>query len=164
MIRASHSIFLRLVARCLALPARRSPPTSMATIPALSPICPGQAYRFSYSCTSAALCVHPACPRRTFSDRVPEVVAPSARRSVRLATEQRKLGILGGGEAAPLTGQRQGMPSSPATGLRLVGSTQQPESVNPSLLGVDESAYRRRLDFKVILVDLSTTRPLEVLP
>jgi transposase len=59
---------------------------------------------------------------------------------------------------------RQGMPVSPATILRLVRRTQLVERATPSLLGVDEWAYRKRLDFKTILVDLSTNRPLELLP
>lgn len=110
------------------------------------------------------VCVHPACPRRTFSEPLPEVVAPSARRSVRLANEQRQLGLQVGGEMAARIAQRQGMPLSPATILRLVGRTQLAERATPSLLGVDEWSYRKRLDFKTILVDLSTNRALELLP
>ena len=56
------------------------------------------------------------------------------------------------------------MPVSPATILRLVRRTRVAERATPTLLGVDQWAYRKRLDFKTILVDLSTNRPLEVLP
>jgi transposase len=59
---------------------------------------------------------------------------------------------------------RQGMPVSPATILRLVRRTRVAEKPIPTLLGVDEWAYRKRLDFKTILVDLSTNRPVELLP
>jgi transposase len=110
------------------------------------------------------LCRHPACPRATFSEPLPEVVAPSARRSLRLANEQRQLGLQSGGEMAARIATRQGMPVSPATILRLVRRTRVAERVTPTLLGVDEWAYRKRLDFKTILVDLSTNRPLELLP
>jgi transposase len=110
------------------------------------------------------VCAHPVCPRRTFSEPLPEVVAPSARRSARLATEQRRLGLQVGGAVAARIAQRQGMPVSPATILRLVRRTQLVERATPSLLGVDEWAYRKRLDFKTILVDLSTNRPLDLLP
>jgi transposase len=65
------------------------------------------------------VCSHPACPRATFSEPLPEVVAPSARRSLRLATEQRQLGLQVGGVMAARIAQRQGMPVSPATILRL---------------------------------------------
>jgi transposase len=112
-----------------------------------------------------ALCLHPSnLSRATFSEPLPEVVAPSARRSVRLATEQRQLGLHVGGAVAARIAQRQGMPVSPATVLRLVRRTQLTEHTTPSLLGVDEWAYRKRLDFKTILVDLSTRRPIELLP
>jgi len=56
------------------------------------------------------------------------------------------------------------MSVSPATILRLVRRTRVAERETPTLLGVDEWAYRKRLDFKTILVDLSTNRPLELLP
>ena len=110
------------------------------------------------------VCTHSDCPRRTFSEPLPEVVTPSARRSVRLADEQRQLGLQVGGSVAARIAQRQGMPVSPATILRLVRRTRVAERETPTLLGVDEWAYRRRLDFKTILVDLSTNRPLELLP
>jgi transposase len=110
------------------------------------------------------VCRNPACPHATFSEPLPEVVAPSARRSVRLATEQRQLGLQVGGAVAARIAQRQGMPLSPATVLRLVRRTQVTEHATPSLLGVDEWAYRRRLDFKTILVDLRTRKPIELLP
>jgi transposase len=110
------------------------------------------------------VCSHPDCPRATFSEPLPEVVAPSARRSLRLANEQRHLGLQVGGEMAARIAQRQGVPVSPATILRLVRRTQLAERATPSLLGVDEWAYRKRLDFKTILVDLSTNQPLDMLP
>jgi transposase len=110
------------------------------------------------------VCRNPACPHATFSEPLPEVVAPSARRSVRLATEQRQLGLQVGGAVAARIAQRQGMPLSPATVLRLVRRTQVTAHATPSLLGVDEWAYRRRLDFKTILVDLRTRKPIELLP
>ena len=38
-------------------------------------------------------CANGACPRVTFVERLPTVVAPSARRTVRLAQEQRAIGF-----------------------------------------------------------------------
>lgn len=109
------------------------------------------------------VCRHSTCPRATFSESLPEVVAPSARRSVRLATEQRQLGLQVGGAVAARIAQRQGMPTSPTTILRLIRVTRLPERATPTLLGVDEWAYRKRLDFKTMLVDLATNRPVELL-
>jgi transposase len=110
------------------------------------------------------VCRHPACPRATVSEPLPEVVAPSARRSLRLANEQRQVGLQVGGSVAARIAQRQGMPARPTTILRLIGRTRLPARATPTLLGGDEGAYRKRLDFKTILVDLRTNRPLELLP
>lgn len=55
-------------------------------------------------------CPRPTCARVTFSEPVPTVVAPFARRTVRLSTEQRQLGLDVGGEVGARTAQRQGMP------------------------------------------------------
>jgi len=65
---------------------------------------------------------------------------------------------------AARTAQRQGMPVRPATILRLVRRTRAAESATPTLLGVDEWAYRKPRDFKTVLVDLSANRPRAVLP
>ena len=65
---------------------------------------------------------------------------------------------------AARTAQRQGMPVRPATILRLVRRTRAAESATPTLLGVDEWAYRKRRNFKTVLVDLSANRPRTVLP
>jgi transposase len=92
------------------------------------------------------VCRHSSCPPVTFSEPLPEVVAPSARRSLRLADEQRKLGLQVGGSGAARIAQRQGMPVSSATILRLVRRTQVAERATPALLGLDEWAYRRRLE------------------
>src|SRR3954464_5714043 len=64
------------------------------------------------------VCRHPACPRATFCEPLPEVVAASARRSMRLANEQRQLGLQSGGEMAARIAKRQGMTGKPAPILR----------------------------------------------
>jgi transposase len=84
------------------------------------------------------LCDNPAWARVTFAEPLPEVVARSARRTIRLAHAQRDLALDVGGELGARIAQRQGMPLSPDTLLRLARRAPLPERPTPQALGVDE--------------------------
>jgi len=58
--------------------------------------------------------------RRTFAERLPELVVPNARRTARLAQAQSQVGAALGGEAAARLLHRLAMPASPDTVLRLI--------------------------------------------
>ena len=64
-------------------------------------------------------CCNAVCPRRTFAERVSQLVAPFARRTRRLAEAQGQTGAALGGEAGARLLSRLFMPASADTVLRL---------------------------------------------
>jgi transposase len=108
-------------------------------------------------------CRNRACPRKVFTERFPQFVASSSRRTQRLATEQRQLALEQGGEAAARTAARQGMPLSPRTLLRLVRRTPRAALPTPRILGVDDFAFRKGQTYGTLLVDLELHAPIDML-
>mgnify|MGYP005850370823 CR=1 FL=1 len=109
-------------------------------------------------------CRNDSCHRAIFTERLPEVVAPWARRSQRLATEQRQIGQSLGGEAGARLSKRLIMGTSPDTLLRLVRRHPVPDAAAPHALGVDDWAQRKGNTYGTILVDLEEHKVIDVLP
>jgi transposase len=83
-------------------------------------------------------CDQPTCPRRIFTERLPTVVAPWARRTTRLAHHQRHIGLALGGSAGARLAAQLAQPASRTTFLHLIRTTPQLEQPTPRVLGIDD--------------------------
>ena len=83
-------------------------------------------------------CENPDCDRSIFTERLPSVVAPYARKTQRLVNQQTQLAYVLGGEAGAFILMLMGMPTSADTLLNLIRNAPEPELKTPRVLGVDE--------------------------
>jgi transposase len=88
-------------------------------------------------------CPNPDCQRKIFTERIPSVVAPSARRTLRLTDLFQLIGFALGGEAGKRLIEGMGLVSSPDTLLGLIRAKPDQKLPTPRVLGLDDFGATR---------------------
>jgi transposase len=105
------------------------------------------------------------CDRRVFTERFTDgVLAPWARRTARLDYVVHHLGLVLGGRPAASFAQRLMLPVSNDTLLRVVRRSRSPFLTPPSVVGIDDWAWRRNQRYGTIICDLERRKPISLLP
>jgi transposase len=104
------------------------------------------------------------CRRTVFTERLPGVVEPYARQTLRFNEALLRLAWEMGGEAGARTAHLMAMPVSADTLLRRIRSAHPSKLAVPRVLGVDDFAFRRGKKYGTILVDHERRATVDLLP
>jgi transposase len=105
------------------------------------------------------------CPRTIFGERLDDTVArPWARRSSRLQKIVHYVGLALGGRPGQSLARRLLLPVSNDTLLRVVRRCGTPRFVPPTVIGIDDWAWRRNQRYGTIICDLERRKTITLLP
>jgi transposase len=105
-------------------------------------------------------CKEPACPRRVEASRLPQLTSPHGQSTTGLRLFLATLGREAGGAGGARIAAEMGLQTTARTLLRVLHAQPLSEPESPRIIGLDDWAWKKRLRYGVLVVDLESRRCL----
>jgi transposase len=109
-------------------------------------------------------CDRSDCPRRIFTERLPQVTSPHGRFTFGLCQFLGQLGREQGGASGARSAKLQGLQVTARAIVRFMHALALPPITPPQVIGLDEWAWKRGQRYGALVVDLERNKPIALLP
>jgi len=115
-------------------------------------------------CVRKFFCRNPLCEQKIFTERIPDLVRPWAKMTIRYCQQLTSIGLATCGKGGTKLAARLGMQTSRQTVLRRIMDLPDLPGSSIVYLGIDDFSFRRGCRFGTICVDLESRRVVDLLP
>jgi transposase len=109
-------------------------------------------------------CRVPTCPRKVFTERLPELLRPHSRFTTRVRTLIQAMGLAFNGQGGARLAKQCGIQLSRVTLLRSLSRLVDASKAHVRAVGIDDFAWKRGKRYGTVIIDLENHEILDLLP